>query len=128
MGDSLVRAKEIERFEAEAEILVAYQLDFLAQLERQLRAVHKTMRDIEKLRSTRNRRVGPELTNGEREATLVHLSTAVSEVEAHISSEHDCCADMHATIVHMRERLARMRRLVSRSASASSDQQDSEST
>jgi hypothetical protein len=128
MGDYLVRAKELERFEAEAEVLVAYQLDFLAQLERQLRAVHKTMRDIEKLRSSRNRRVGPELTNGEREDTLVHLSNALSDVEDHIGSEHDCCADMQTTIAHMRERLARMRRLVPGSVSDRSDQRDTGST
>jgi hypothetical protein len=49
----------------EAEVLVAYQLDLLARIEHQLRSVHKTMRQIEKLRSSQHR-VGPELSNGQR--------------------------------------------------------------
>jgi hypothetical protein len=127
MGDDSERAQEIHRVEEEAEVLVTYQLDFLAQLERQLRAVHKTMRDIEKLRSERNRRVGSELSNGERDATLVHLSTALSEVESHIDVEHECCFEMQATIVRMRERLAGLRRLVSTSSPDASGQLGSDS-
>jgi hypothetical protein len=120
VDDQSVRTAEIKRFEEEAEALVAFQLDFLAQLERQVRAVHRTMRDIEKLRSVKNRRVGPELNNGERDAILVHLSTAISDVESHIAVEHECCADMQAAIANMRERLDGLRRHISRSPSDTS--------
>jgi uncharacterized coiled-coil protein SlyX len=120
MSDQSHRAREIGAFEDEAEVLVACQLDLLAQLERQLRAVHKTMRDIEKLRVVR-KRVGPELTNGEREDTLAHLSTAVADLDAHISMQHDCCTDMQATITRMRERVAALRRSVSSHPAAVED-------
>ena len=44
-------------------MLAIYQLDLLADVERQVRAVQHTMRHIEKLRGVRQR-VGPELSNG----------------------------------------------------------------
>jgi hypothetical protein len=52
----------VEAFEAEAELLAVHQLDLLSQLEAQLRAVHKTMRIIEKLRSEKHW-IGPRLGN-----------------------------------------------------------------
>ena len=42
-----VDRRQMDLLEQDAELLAAYQLDLLAQLERQLRAVHLTMRHIE---------------------------------------------------------------------------------
>jgi prefoldin subunit 5 len=114
------RAREIRAFEEEAEALATYQLDLLAQLERQIRAVHNTMRDIEKLRSAKHR-VGPELSNGQREDTLAHLANAIEDLDSHMSSEHECCADMQATIAQMRDRIVGLRQRVARSNRAGSD-------
>jgi uncharacterized coiled-coil protein SlyX len=112
MSDKSQPVVHTPTFEQEAEVLVAYQLDFLAQLERQLRAVHQTMRDIEKLRGQATR-VGPQLDDHDRDVTLTHLAKAVADVERNMSTEHDCCAEMQVTIAHMRERLAALRRRVS---------------
>ena len=108
MSDESPRAVQISAFEEEAEALATYQLDLLAHLERQIRAVHHTMRHIEKLRSLQHR-VGPELSNGQREQTLGHLADEVTDLDAHITTEHECCADMQSTIAHMRERISRLR-------------------
>ena len=105
------RAAEIRAFEEEAEALATYQLDLLAQLERQIRAVHNTMRDIEKLRGAKHR-VGPELSNGQREETLAHLADAITDLDLHIASEHECCADMQTTIAQMRDRIVGLRHRV----------------
>jgi uncharacterized protein YceH (UPF0502 family) len=109
MSDKSHRAGEIRTFEQEAEVLATYQLDLLAQLERQIRAVNHTMRHIEKLRATKHR-VGPELSNGQREQTLAHLAEEIVDLDSHITSEHDCCSDMQATIAQMRERITELRR------------------
>jgi hypothetical protein len=108
MSEKSHRAAEIRTFEQEAEVLATYQLDLLAQLERQIRAVHHTMRHIERLRSVKYR-VGPELSNGQREETLGHLAAEVADLDSHIASEHDCCVDMQATIAQMRERISDLR-------------------
>jgi prefoldin subunit 5 len=105
------RDNQIRAFEEEAEALATYQLDLLAQLERQIRAVHNTMRYIEKLRGSTHR-VGPELSNGQREDTLAHLSAAIADLDSHIGSEHECCGDMQATIAQMRERITELRRRI----------------
>jgi hypothetical protein len=107
VSDSPNRTREIQVLEQEAEALVAHQLDLLAQLERQLRAVHRTMRDIEKLRSARHR-VGPQLTNVAREETLAHLATTIADVDSNITIEHECCGEMLVTVTAMRERIARL--------------------
>jgi hypothetical protein len=67
--ESSHRAHQIHLFERDADMLAVYQVDLLAQVERQVRAVHHTMRHIEKLRSARTR-VGPELSNGQRDEVL----------------------------------------------------------
>jgi chaperonin cofactor prefoldin len=103
------RARELKGFERDAEALVAHQLDLIAQLERQLRAVHRTMRQIEKLR-TANRRVGPELSNGEKSETLNHLTDELSAIDDELNTQHESCAEMKATIDHMRARLSAIRR------------------
>lgn len=108
MGDSSAREGQVRLFEHEAEILATYQLDLLAQLEQQIRAVHDTMRHIEKLRGSKDR-VGPELSNGQREFTLASLAADVANLEAHLNTEHDCCTEMLATIAQMCDRLALFR-------------------
>jgi hypothetical protein len=105
------RGPQIRRFEQDAEKLVVYQLDLLAQLERQLRAVHHTMRHIEKLRSAKDR-VGPELSNGARGAELVNLSDEVAQLDVHFKVEHECCTEMQITIAQMQNLLAELRRIV----------------
>jgi hypothetical protein len=124
------RDLQVRRFEQNAEKLVVYQLDLLAQLERQLRAVHHTMRHIEKLRSTKDR-VGPELSNVARGAELVNLSDEVAQLDVHFKVEHECCTEMQITIAQMQNLLAELRRSVtidrSTGPSASESSPDAES-
>jgi hypothetical protein len=115
-------------FESDAEVLFVQHLDLLAQLEAQLRAVHHTMRRIERLRGG-SRRVGPELANGERETILTGLAKEVDELDRHVAVEHKCCLDLHATINEMQKRVATLKRLTdwlreSREPSAPEDASD----
>jgi len=98
----------MEAFEHEAEVLVGYQLDLLALLEHQLRAVHHTMRHIEKLRTAR-KRVGPELSNGQRQDTLDQLGSELDALERHITAQRESCTDMHNTLNTMHARLTKWR-------------------
>jgi hypothetical protein len=111
------RARQIELLEQDAEMLAVYQLDLLAQLERQLRAVHLTMRHIEKLRSVKNR-VGPELSNGRRESELTQLDVEVGALDAELAIQHGCCIDMHDTIAKMQARVTDLRQRTSVSNTA----------
>jgi hypothetical protein len=111
------RDRQVRQFEQDAEKLVVYQLDLLAQLERQLRAVHHTMRHIEKLRNAKNR-VGPELSNGQRGDALVDLSEEVAQLDVHFTAEHECCTEMQISIAHMQNLLADLRRRVAAGAFA----------
>jgi len=70
-------------FESEAELLVNYQLDLIAQLESQLRAIHHTMRHLEKLRGAKHR-VGPNLSNLQRADTLLHLSEDLTGLDGQL--------------------------------------------
>jgi hypothetical protein len=94
--------------EQDAEMLAVYQLDLLAVLERQLRAVHHAMRHIETLRRVNNsdRR---ELSDGRREITLADLAKEVGELDTHVGIEHTCCQDMQNTIKMMQARVAALR-------------------
>lgn len=94
--------------EQEAEALVVYQLDLLAQLEHQLRAVHLTMRQIEKLRSAKDR-IGDELSNGQKIDTLDHLMGEIEIIEQELATQHDSCRVMLETVEHMRQRLRQIR-------------------
>jgi flagellar biosynthesis chaperone FliJ len=91
-------AQAVAAFEENAEELVTYQLDLLAHLERQLRAAHHLMRNIEKLRNVKNRRVGKELSNIERVDTLSHLDAELDELDTHVRTQRQLCSDMHQTI------------------------------
>jgi prefoldin subunit 5 len=105
------RAKALEAFEQNAEELVVYQLDLLAHLERQLRAAHHLMRNIEKLRSTTKGRVGKELSNGERGDTLSHLDAELDELDTHVRTQRQLCSDMHQTINQMQRTLEQLRQV-----------------
>ena len=107
------RISTIVAFEDDAEVLFVQHLDLLAQLEEQLRAVHHTMRRIERLRGG-SRRVGPELINGERESILHGLAKEIDELDRHVAIEHDCCRAMHVTIGEMQQRVTTLKRLAGR--------------
>jgi hypothetical protein len=104
------RAAIIKAFEDGAEVIAVHQLDLLAQLEGQLRAVHKTMRCIEKLRSDRHR-VGPELSNAERADTLQSLANELTAIDEELHIQHQSCAEMQRSIGKMQARLAALRQL-----------------
>jgi chaperonin cofactor prefoldin len=110
MEDNMFRISQIRDFELEAEVLVAHQLDLLAQIEGQLRAVHQTMRRIERLRNVNNR-VGPELSNGARQEVLAALTQELNAVDAQLLLQHQSSRDMQSTIAKMQERLAAIKRL-----------------
>ena len=95
-------------FESEAELLVNYQLDLIAQLESQLRAIHHTMRHIEKLRGAKHR-VGPKLSNLQRGDTLLHLSEDLSSLDGQLSLQHQSCQHMQEIIEAMQMRLRELR-------------------
>lgn len=103
------RAAQLASLERDAEILVALQLDLVAQLEYQLRAVHRTMRKIEQLRSA-ERRVGRELSNGEKATTLNHLTDELTAIDQELNTQHESCREMQSTVDKMRGRLRGMKR------------------
>ena len=103
------RAAMLLAFETDAEMLVVHQLDLLAQIEAQLRAVHHTMLRIQRLRSAKHRD-GPELSNGQRQTTLVGLCDEVEAIDKQIAEEHECCLFMLQTIAQMQHRLGEMKR------------------
>jgi hypothetical protein len=106
---SSTRSKGIAAFESEAEVLAAHQLDLLSQLEAQLRAVHHTMRCIEKLRGSKYR-IGTELTNGERSDTLKTLASELAAIDTELNVQHQSCEDMQQSIRAMQARLSALRR------------------
>jgi chaperonin cofactor prefoldin len=107
-GDSH-RAQQVRAFEEEAEELATYQLDLLALLEHQLRSVHQTMRQIEKLRNARVR-VGPELTNDERGETLTQLHVELDAIDVEVKAQRQVSSDMHQTVDRMQQRLNTFRK------------------
>src|SRR4051812_18434440 len=117
--------------EDDAELLVAYQLDLLAQIEAQLRSVHHTMRGIEKLRGPRSR-VGPELSNGQSQDTMTALSKELAVLDAHLEGQHESCRSMQQIVEKMQERLAALRastgQVLRRGRSSDHDQEPPESS
>ena len=79
-------------------------LDLLAQLECQLRAVHRTMRQIEKLRSAKSRREGATPSNGEKLDALEHLTREVEAIDRELATQHESCGLMLETVETMRGR------------------------
>jgi hypothetical protein len=106
--DDAIRAAGIKAFEAEAEKIVVHQLDLVAQLEAQLRAVHRTMRAIEKMRTARYR-VGRELSNGQRGTTLTMLAAEIQAIDEELGVQHQSCLDMQRSIREMQARLTDLR-------------------
>ena len=102
------RVATMQAFEREAELLVVHQLDLLSQMEAQLRAVHHTLRRIEQLRSAKLR-IGPELTNGQRQFALMGLSAEVAELVKQIAEEGASCAFMQNTIQQMQSLLTELK-------------------
>jgi hypothetical protein len=94
---TILSSRGIAAFESEAEVLAAHQLDLLSQLEAQLRAVHHTMRCIERLRGSKHR-IGPELTNGERRGTLKTLASELAAIDTEPNVQHQSCEDMQQSI------------------------------
>jgi DNA-directed RNA polymerase subunit N (RpoN/RPB10) len=111
------RRSLINDFEDDAEVLFLQQLDLLSQLEAQLRAVHHTMRSIERLRGG-SRRVGPELVNGERETILTALASEVDALDSHLGVERHCCHEMQTTIAEMQTRVKALKRLAAQQREA----------
>jgi hypothetical protein len=100
MAHEASRAAILHELEEQAEVLVAHQLDLLAQLEGQLRAVHESMRRIGMLRAAKYR-IGRALTNGERRDTLVSLASEVAAIETQIQTQQASCQDMQTIIRQM---------------------------
>jgi hypothetical protein len=102
------RNAALAAFERDAETLVVYQTDVMAQIEHQLRAARQTIRLVQKLRAAPDR-VGPELTETERHHTLDSLSAYWAELDAQLVTQHECCLDIQNTIAKMRDRLRALR-------------------
>jgi hypothetical protein len=102
------RAPIVRAFETQAELLVVNHLDLLALIEAQLRAVHHTMRLIERLRGARLR-VGSQLSNGEQRTMLGGLSDEIVALDAQLMEEHECCGQMQETINNMQQLLQDLR-------------------
>ena len=97
--------KTVER---EAEALAVYQLDLLGQLEHQLRAVHRTMRQIEKLRGSDKPTVRSH-SNGEKIDALDHLTDELGVIDEELNTQHESCQVMLTTVEQMRDRLRQIR-------------------
>ena len=116
MGEhDMTRVAGIKAFEAEAEKIVVHQLDLVAQLEAQLRAVHHTMRAIEKMRAARYR-VGRELSNKERATTLTTLGVEIQSIDEELRVQHQSCLDMQRSIREMQARLTALREVAAADA------------
>jgi hypothetical protein len=112
--DAHDRALEFEVFLQDTEMLAVSHLDLLAQLERQLRAVHQTMRHIDKLRNLK-RRVEPvaPLSADQSETASTSLDEDIEALDSHLHVEHSCCSHMRDTIIKMQSRVADLRRRAS---------------
>ena len=93
--------------EQDAEQLAVYQLDLLGQLEHQLRAVHLTMRQIEKLRTAKG--IGSTLSNGQKIDALDHLTQELGVIDQELNTQHASCQWMLETVEKMRQHLRRLR-------------------
>ena len=93
-------------FERQAEVLVVHQLDLLAQLEKQIRAVHNTLKQIEKLRVAK---LGQELTDDQRGSALTTLASELAVIDKELETQHESCGDMQRCIEQMRQRLGELR-------------------
>ena len=104
------RTAHLIAFEQEAEKLVVYQTDVIAQIEHQLRAARQTIRSIQMLRAARFRGEARELTNGERRDTLEQLAEEWSDLDAQLTTQHESCVEILNTIKEMRKSLNGLRK------------------
>ena len=107
------RDDALKGFEQDAEALVVYQTDVIAQIESQLRAARETIRMVQRLRGVPHRN-GPELTDNQREDTLESLAKEWRELDRQLDTQHECCLEIQNTIAKMRKRLGEMRTLAGR--------------
>jgi hypothetical protein len=120
--DAHDRAMAFEVFLQDAEMLAVCHLDLLVQLERQLRAVHQTMRHIDKLRSLK-RRVEPvaPLSTDQPQATPASLDEDIDALDSHLHVEHSCCSHMRDIIIKMQSRVSDLRQRASAIDESASD-------
>jgi hypothetical protein len=123
------REQQVRDFEALAEWLVAEQLDLLAQVEAQLRAVHHTMRRIATLRNKEHRRGMDEPTDHQRKQALNGLTDEIQRLDDHVTTQVECCQAMLETVGKMQRRLRQMKQagsiaLDSADSASSSDATD----
>ena len=104
------RNDAIKAFEEDAETLVVYQTDIIAQIESQLRAARQAIRLVQKLRGVPYR-VGPEPTDTQRHETLDSLSKDWEELDAQLTTQHECCLEIQKTITQMGARLQGLHKL-----------------
>ena len=115
------RAAGLHDLEQDAELLVLEQLDLLAQVEAQLRAVHHTMRRIEKLRAAKFRRGQVELSNGQRADVLGGLSEELCALDEHLDQQHQCGKEMQTTVERMQQRLKALREAAAQASETAPD-------
>jgi hypothetical protein len=120
------RAAGLHDLEQDAELLVLEQLDLLAQVEAQLRAVQHTMRCIEKLRAAKFRPGQAELSHGQRADVLVGLSEELRVLDEHLDLQHQCGSEMQKTVERMQQRLKVLREAAAQASetAAHSDRSD----
>jgi uncharacterized coiled-coil DUF342 family protein len=94
-----------QTLDSEAEVLAVCQLDLLAQIEAQLRAVHHLMRRIDRLRSPKTGQPTEPMSNGQRSETLRELSGELEAIEQQVDVQLECCEEMRAIIGKMIQRL-----------------------
>ena len=82
------------------------------------------MRNIEKLRHAKKRRVGPELSNGERGDTLSHLDAELDALDTQVRTQRQLCSDMHQTINQMQRKLEEFRQVTRRSPTPGEEASD----
>jgi hypothetical protein len=124
MAEEMSRGSQIGQFEDEAALLLVSQLDLLTLIEAQLRAVHHTLRRIQRLQS-RNHRVGPELSNGERTDVLTGLTDELSAVDSQLLTQLQISRDMQSTIGNMQQRLITVKQLAEKHEKSDERRDDS---
>jgi len=115
MANEASKATILRGLEDQADLLNAYQVDLVAQIEAHLRAVHHTMRRISSVRAARYR-IGPELSNGERVEALKDLASEMTEIQSQINIQAKTCDHMGQLVVQMQETAVHLRRMAQKLA------------
>lgn len=93
------------QLEGEAEVLAAHQLDLVAQIEAQLRAVRSLMVRINRLRPHQPGELKIPLPDGHHAPTLEGLRGELAAIEQQLGTQQESCTAMHATIARMQRHL-----------------------